>query len=74
MKIQARGKKCPVAAAIRELKKSDPKEWPEPERDLQRRYQEIKRQWRPWCRNAMMLEAEAAALLANTEILAKAKP
>jgi hypothetical protein len=71
MKIQARDKKCRVAAAIRELKKNDPKKWPEPERDLQRRYLESK-QWRPWCRIAMMLEADAAALLAKTESLTKA--
>jgi hypothetical protein len=37
LKIQARNK-CGVAAAVRQLKKSEPKEWPEKERDLQRRY------------------------------------
>jgi hypothetical protein len=73
LKIQARDK-CGVAAAIRKLRKSEPKEWPERERDLQRRYQEIKDYWGPWCRMEMMLEAEAAALLAKTESLATKVP
>ena len=68
--IQARGK-CTVAAAIRELKKKDPKKWPEGERVLQRRYQEIKGSrikagWKSWCRIEQSLEAEATALLAKT--------
>ena len=68
--IQARGK-CGVAAAIRELKKNEPEKWPEGERALQRRYQEIKGKeteggWKRWCRIEQLLEAEAAALLAKT--------
>jgi hypothetical protein len=70
LKIQARDK-CGVAAAIRQLKRDDPDKWSQEERDLQRRYQEIKDRWGPWCRIEMMLEAEAAALLAKTESLAK---
>jgi hypothetical protein len=73
LKVQARDK-CSVAAAVRKLRKSEPKEWPEKERDLQRRYQEIKDYWGPWCRIEMMLEAEAAALLAKTESLATKVP
>ena len=57
-----------MAAAIRELKKNEPKEWPEKERDLQNRYKEIKDYWEPWCRIEQSLEAEAAALLAKTEL------
>jgi hypothetical protein len=70
LKIQARDK-CSVAAAVRELKKSERKEWPEKERDLQRRYQEIKNYWGPWCRVEIILEAKVKDLLAKTESLAK---
>jgi hypothetical protein len=73
LKIRERDK-CSVAAAIRQLKRDDPDKWSEEERDLQRRFQEIKDYWRPWCRMEMILEAEAATLLAKTESLAKAKP
>jgi hypothetical protein len=69
--IQAR-ERCGVAAAIRELKKNDPKNWPEEVRNLEWRYQEIKDDWKgywePWHRLEQMLEAEAAALLAKTEL------
>jgi hypothetical protein len=70
LKIQARDK-CGVAAAVRELKKSEPKDWPEKELDLQRRYQEIKNYWGPWCRVEIILEAKVRGLLAKTESLAK---
>jgi hypothetical protein len=70
LKIQARDK-CGVAAAIRTLRKSEPKEWPEKERDLQRRYQEIKDYWGPWCQVEIILEAKVRRLLAKTESLAK---
>jgi hypothetical protein len=68
--IQARDK-CSVAAAIRELKKHDPKKWPQGGkggRDLEQRYKEIKNYWRPWYQVEQMLEAEATALLAKTEL------
>jgi hypothetical protein len=62
--IQARDK-CGIAAAIRELKKNEPGKWPEEVRALQRRYQEIEGDWKPWHQLEQMLEAEAAALLAK---------
>jgi hypothetical protein len=66
MKIRARDN-CNIAAAIRKLKESDQQKWPEGERDLQRRYQEAKDWWGPWCEIETKLQADEAALLAETE-------
>ncbi len=68
MEIQARDN-CTTAAAVRELKDNEPAKWPEPERDLQRRHQEIKKYWEPWCRVEMKLAADIENLLAETELM-----
>jgi hypothetical protein len=64
--IQAR-ENCTVAEAIRRLKKTDPKRWPEKPRDLETRFQEIKEHWIPWCRVETLLEAEARDLLEKSK-------
>jgi hypothetical protein len=56
---------CTVAAAIRKLKENDPQKWPEPERALQRRYQELKGYWGPWCVVGLWLTAAIEELLAD---------
>jgi hypothetical protein len=68
MRIQARSK-CSVAAAIRELKKSDPKSWPEGQRYLQTRYHRVKGIWARWYQTALRLEARENELLAETDFL-----
>jgi hypothetical protein len=65
MKIRARDN-CNVAAAIRKLKESDQQKWPEPERALQRRYQELKGYWGPWCAVGMRLTAAIEELLVHS--------
>jgi hypothetical protein len=72
LQIQSQDK-CTPAAAIRQLKHSSPEKWPEKERDLQRRFQEVKDYWGPWCRVAMRLTAEIENLLAETEPLVSVK-
>jgi hypothetical protein len=64
--IQAQ-EKCSVAEAIRKLKKTDPKRWPEKPRDLEARFREIKRYWVPWCQIETLLEAEARDLLEKSK-------
>jgi hypothetical protein len=66
LRVQARGR-CTVAAAVRELKEHEPDKWPEAGRDLQRRYQEIKDYWGPWCQVAMRFSAAEEEWLAETE-------
>lgn len=63
---------CTVAEAIRKLKKAAPAKWCEEERDLARRYSEIKDYWVPWVRWEMRLEAMERDLLAKIELRAKA--
>jgi hypothetical protein len=65
--IQAQDK-CKVAAAIRKLKKADPKKWPDKERDLERRFQEAKKYWARWCAINAMLDARLEALLAKKDL------
>jgi hypothetical protein len=64
--IQAR-ENCTVAEAIRRLKKTDSKRWPEKPRDLETRFQEIKEHWIPWCRIESLLDAEARELLEKSK-------
>lgn len=69
--IQALDNKCSVAKAIRQLKKTNPARWPEKQRNLERRFQEAKHYWEPWCRCEANLEARLQALLVKTDLLAK---
>jgi hypothetical protein len=57
--------KCTVAAAIRKMKADNPAKWPEDQRDLERRFQEIKDDWEPWFLVGAGLEKQARALLSR---------
>jgi hypothetical protein len=56
-----------VAAAIRKIKSNDPAKWPERQRDLERRFQEIGDDWKRWVWTGIKLEERARALLAKND-------
>jgi hypothetical protein len=62
--IQARDN-CSVADAIRKMKRADARKWPESQRDLARRFDEIKDYWRPWYLWRAMLDARQRELRAK---------
>jgi hypothetical protein len=64
--IRARDK-CSAAAAIRELKKADPKKWPESQRSLERRFQEANKYWGWWARRGIELTERVLAMEAKIE-------
>jgi hypothetical protein len=54
MKLQ--GDNLVVAAAIRSLKQENPQRWRQPQRVLERRFQEAKRYWQQWIQLEATLE------------------